>query len=200
MAVSNDLGVGFEELSRPPDLREDASPGSGVKDDAEKDADGLVESWARGSFAYPAASKHARLEIANAVQLGHRPGDAPPLAPGAAVPGCGCSRCTNIPADHPARRSLRRRNGRQLDPLPVDDARAVPLLEVAERLGLDLRRVGRSWRGPCPLHGGEHRNFAINPEHGRFKCFVCGEAGDGIELWIRVRGVSFADAVRELAG
>ncbi len=145
-----------------------------------------------------APSEHVRLEIANAVHLGHRPGDAPPLAAAAAVPGCSCPDCTGVPTDHPARRSLRRRNGRQLDPLPVDDARAVPLLEVSERLGLDLRRVGQSWRGPCPLHGGEHRNFAINPERDHFKCFVCGEAGDGIELWMRVRGVSFSDAVLEL--
>jgi hypothetical protein len=143
-------------------------------------------------------SPHIALEIANAVHLGHQPGDAPPLAPGEPVAGCPCPCCTNIPADHPARRSLRRRKRRQLDPLPLDQARAISLLEISERLGLDLRRVGQSWRGPCPLHGGEHRNFAINPEHGRFKCFVCGEGGDGIELWMRVRGVSFVDAVREL--
>ncbi len=65
--------------------------------------------------------------------------------------------------------------------------------EEAERLGLDLNRVGRSHYGPYPIHKGEHRNFSLNPERGSFTCFVCGEGGDAISLWIggagrRVRG------------
>ena len=71
--------------------------------------------------------------------------------------------------------------------------------EEAERLGLDLNWVGRSYHGPCPIHNGEHRKFSLNPERGSFTCFVCGEGGDAISLWMAVRGVAFAEAVRELA-
>ncbi len=83
-------------------------------------------------------------------------------------------------------------------PLPVEAARATPILDVAERLGLELRRVGRSYRGPCPIHRGEDPNFSVDPERGLFKCFVCDEGGDGIALWMHVRGVTFAEAVREM--
>ncbi len=82
--------------------------------------------------------------------------------------------------------------------MPVEAARATPILDVADRLGLELRRVGRSYRGPCPIHRGEDPNFSVDPERGLFKCFVCDEGGDGIELWMHVRGVTFAEAVREM--
>lgn len=84
-------------------------------------------------------------------------------------------------------------------PLPVESAKHVPILVVANRLGLDLRRTGNSWRGPCPIHGGEGPNFVIYLSRGIFNCFVCGAKGDGIELYRRVRDVGFPDAVRELA-
>lgn len=85
------------------------------------------------------------------------------------------------------------------DQLPLEAARAVPILAVAERLGLNLQRKGKSWRGPCPIHDGNGPNFSIDPERGIFKCFVCGAAGDAIELEQEVAGVGFADAVRRLA-
>ena len=39
----------------------------------------------------------------------------------------------------------------------------------------------------------------MNAERGLWICDPCGEGGDVIELWRRVRGVPFAEAVRELA-
>ena len=141
-------------------------------------------------------SEHLRLEVAHAVHRGHQPDDTPPLQPTEPVPGCSCPRCTAVPADHPTRRLRPRRERRRL---PVEEARSVPILDVCEQLGLDLRQVGRSWRGPCPMHGGEGPNFAVLPDRGLFKCFVCDETGNGIDLWMRVRGVPFTDAVRELA-
>jgi len=82
--------------------------------------------------------------------------------------------------------------------LPVDSAREMPIMDVCERLGLALKRYGKSWRGPCPIHGGKGPNFAVDPKRGIFKCFVCDRSGDGIRLWMDVRGVPFVDAVRRL--
>ena len=31
---------------------------------------------------------------------------------------------------------------------------------------VQLRRSGRTYRGPCPLHGGEGPNFSVDPERG----------------------------------
>ncbi len=90
------------------------------------------------------------------------------------------------------------RNGKP-EPLPVEAARAVSILEVADRLGLELKRVGTGYRGPCLLHGGEHDNFALRPERNRFKCFVCDAGGDAIALWMHVTGQEFHEAVKEIA-
>ena len=58
----------------------------------------------------------------------------------------------------------------------------------------------RVYRGPDPFgRCPECKNFSLNLERGSFTCFVCGEGGDAIALWIAVRGVAFAEAVRELA-
>ncbi|MGH7673826.1 MAG: CHC2 zinc finger domain-containing protein, partial [Gemmatimonadales bacterium] len=38
---------------------------------------------------------------------------------------------------------------------------------------VELKRSGTDYRGPCPFHGGTHRNFAVIPKKGMFYCFVC---------------------------
>ena len=43
---------------------------------------------------------------------------------------------------------------------------------------VELKRTGTDYRGPCPFHGGTHRNFAVIPKKGMYHCFVCHEAGD----------------------
>lgn len=59
-----------------------------------------------------------------------------------------------------------------------------------------LRRSGRTYRGPCPLHGGEGPNFSVDPERGIFKCFVCGEGGDVFSFPMKLLGLDFIEAVR----
>ena len=39
-----------------------------------------------------------------------------------------------------------------------------------------LKRVGNSFRGPCPFHHGKNDNFSVTTKGG-YKCFRCGEAG-----------------------
>jgi DNA primase len=62
-----------------------------------------------------------------------------------------------------------------------------------------LRRSGRTYRGPCPLHGGEGPNFSVDPERGIFKCFVCGEAGDVFSFPMKLLGLEFIEAVKFVA-
>ena len=40
-----------------------------------------------------------------------------------------------------------------------------------------LKRVGTSFRGPCPFHHGKNPNFSVTARGG-YKCFKCGESGD----------------------
>jgi DNA primase len=62
-----------------------------------------------------------------------------------------------------------------------------------------LRRSGRTYRGPCPLHGGEGPNFSVDPGKNVFKCFVCGEGGDLFAFPMKMLGMSFLDSVRFIA-
>ncbi|MGI9181861.1 MAG: DNA primase [Longimicrobiaceae bacterium] len=73
--------------------------------------------------------------------------------------------------------------------------------DILEILGehTRLKRSGRTFRGPCPLHGGEGPNFSVDPAKGIFKCFVCGEGGDIFSFLRKHLGMSYPDAVRAVA-
>jgi len=76
--------------------------------------------------------------------------------------------------------------------------------ESADLIGIigehvELRRTGSDFRGPCPFHGGTHRNFAVIPKKGMFYCFVCHEAGDVYTFFMKKLGMDYPTAVREVA-
>jgi DNA primase len=75
---------------------------------------------------------------------------------------------------------------------------AADLLEIVQE-SVQLKRTGSDWRGPCPFHGGSHRNFAVIPRKNLYYCFVCHAAGD-VFTWHRERfGMDYPTAVREVA-
>ena len=48
----------------------------------------------------------------------------------------------------------------------------------------DLRRCGSSWRGRCPLHGGDNpESLTVWPARGRWRCWSCGLGGDAV-AWV----------------
>jgi DNA primase len=76
--------------------------------------------------------------------------------------------------------------------------------EAADLVGIigehvELKRTGSDYRGPCPFHGGTHRNFAVVPKKGMFYCFVCHEAGDVFTFFMKKLGMDYPTAVREVA-
>lgn len=64
--------------------------------------------------------------------------------------------------------------------------------------GVDLKRTGSDFRGPCPFHGGQHRNFAVVPKKQLFHCFVCHEKGDVFTYLMKRFGMDYPTAVREI--
>ncbi len=64
---------------------------------------------------------------------------------------------------------------------------------------VDLTRTGSDYRGPCPFHGGTHRNLAVIPKKGMFYCYVCHEAGDVFSFFMKRFGMDYPTAVREVA-
>ncbi len=74
--------------------------------------------------------------------------------------------------------------------------------DLVELIGahVELKRMGSEYRGPCPFHGGTHRNFAVIPKKQMFYCFVCHEAGDVFTFFMKKFGLDYPSAVREVAG
>jgi DNA primase len=86
----------------------------------------------------------------------------------------------------------------------IPDETIEQVRDTADLVGLigetvALKRTGADYRGACPFHGGAHRNFAVIPKKGRFYCFVCHESGDVFSWLMKRAGMSYPDAVREVA-
>jgi DNA primase len=63
-----------------------------------------------------------------------------------------------------------------------------------------LRRSGKEFLTRCPWHDDHSPSLTINPQRNRVHCFVCGKGTDAIG-WLQDRqGLTFAEAVEELAG
>jgi DNA primase len=58
-----------------------------------------------------------------------------------------------------------------------------------------LKRVGNSWRGPCPFHHGKNPNFSVSPK-GAYNCFKCGEKGDVFTFIQKHLGLDFVESVK----
>jgi DNA primase len=59
---------------------------------------------------------------------------------------------------------------------------------------------GQGWiLAVCPLHGDKEPSLSINLKHGGFHCFGCGEKGDLISFHAKLNGLSFKDAMVDLA-
>jgi DNA primase len=75
---------------------------------------------------------------------------------------------------------------------------ASDIVDVVGRY-LDLRREGRSYKALCPWHNDSRPSLHVNPERQIFRCFVCNIGGDVFDFVMRMEGVGFAEALRNLA-
>ena len=57
-----------------------------------------------------------------------------------------------------------------------------------------LKRVGNSYRGPCPFHHGKGPNFSVTPRG--YNCFVCHESGDVFTFVQKHLGLDFVESVK----
>ena len=86
-----------------------------------------------------------------------------------------------------------------LSPQWLDELRArITLSSVIMRTD-KLTRAGREWKACCPFHNEKTPSFTVNDEKGFYHCFGCGAHGDVIRWMTDQRGLSFMDAVRDLA-
>jgi len=63
-----------------------------------------------------------------------------------------------------------------------------------------LSRRGKNFVGLCPFHQEKTPSFNVIPDKGIFHCFGCETGGDVFKFLMLLEGLSFVEAVRELAG
>jgi len=86
-----------------------------------------------------------------------------------------------------------------LSPQWLDELRARVTLSTLIGRTVKITRAGREYKACCPFHNEKTPSFTINDEKGFYHCFGCGAHGDAIRWMTDQRGLSFMDAVKELA-
>ena len=74
-------------------------------------------------------------------------------------------------------------------------------VDVADVVGrhVQLKKAGANLLGLCPFHGEKTPSFTVSPSKQFYHCFGCGKSGDAINFLMEHNGMSFVDAVQELA-
>ena len=103
----------------------------------------------------------------------------------------------------PARRWPAKRGGRRAAPDASEIRDRIDLADVARDLlgappGRRGTRGGKRLWWPCPFHRDANPSFCVEPGRARWKCFGCGESGDAIELVMRLRGMTFGEALTDI--
>jgi DNA primase len=86
-----------------------------------------------------------------------------------------------------------------LSPQWLDELRARITLSGVIGRTTRLTKAGREFKACCPFHNEKSPSFTVNDEKGFYHCFGCGAHGDAIRWMTDQRGLSFMDAVKELA-
>ncbi len=86
-----------------------------------------------------------------------------------------------------------------LPPQWLDELRARITLSAVIGRTTRLTKAGHEFKACCPFHNEKSPSFTVNDQKGFYHCFGCGAHGDAIRWMTDQRGLSFMDAVKELA-
>src|SRR6187551_1768520 len=86
-----------------------------------------------------------------------------------------------------------------LSPQWLDELRSRVTLSGVVMRTTKLQKSGHEWKACCPFHKEKTPSFTVSDEKGFYHCFGCGAHGDAIRWLTDARGLSFMDAVKELA-
>ena len=86
-----------------------------------------------------------------------------------------------------------------LTPQWLDELRARITLSGVISRTTRLTKAGHEFKACCPFHSEKSPSFTVNDAKGFYHCFGCGAHGDVIRWMTDQRGLSFMDAVKELA-
>ena len=73
--------------------------------------------------------------------------------------------------------------------------------DLVELVGrhVQLKKAGANYSGLCPFHAEKSPSFTVSPAKQFFHCFGCGKHGDAIGFLMEHSGLSFMEAVQDLA-
>ncbi len=73
--------------------------------------------------------------------------------------------------------------------------------DVVEVVGryVQLKKGGANFMGLCPFHAEKSPSFTVSPTKQFYHCFGCGKHGDAINFLMEQTGMSFIEAVKDLA-
>ena len=73
------------------------------------------------------------------------------------------------------------------------------IVEVVGRT-VKLKKAGSNWQGLCPFHSEKSPSFTVSPSKQFYHCFGCGAHGTAVGFLMEAGGLSYVEAIRDLAG
>jgi DNA primase len=74
-------------------------------------------------------------------------------------------------------------------------------IDIVEVVGrhVTLKKAGANYQGLCPFHNEKSPSFSVSPTKQFYHCFGCGAHGSAISFLMEHSGLTYVDAIEELA-
>jgi len=80
----------------------------------------------------------------------------------------------------------------------IDQVKDLSIEQVIGKY-ISLKKKGANFEAPCPFHEEKTPSFTVSPSKGIYKCFGCGEGGNGHISFVMTReGYSFPEAITDI--